>query len=502
MTIFTPRRKKSLGFTLVELAIVLAVTGVLFLGLYRLLSGGNAQVKDSSVASQQIQLINAVRTFLATSDGATWMGTAAGADGSNDVASQPISLPLPPLANAPNGTDNLQCKNFYGNANEKSFCDSLPAGFVDSTLNAYGQSFKIQVLTGAITHPAKTPSTYSFMIVTSGGDVIPDADGGRISSQIGTDGGFIYATAGACSKQACGSYGAWAADITSFGFNNALDIAGHVVSRSYASPESSFTDVWLARKSYGSDSGSTNPSPEYNTMKTDLYLGSKNLWLANNNLTSAPYTTTGTINVQGGVINLQGGRILDSNSTGDALDISVPVNSYLVGPPTTTQSAFLNLTTRCTADPLISPPGVAYHSDCQVALFIVGDENVFGRVQAYDLYSGTFIYESSDRRLKKDIVPLANGLDAVMHMQPVSFAFKEGGQKGLGFIAQDIETIYPQLVASRSDGMKAVNYEGLVAPLVSAVQELKKQNDELRSQLLEQGKQLEKIQQQAASKTK
>ena len=70
-----------------------------------------------------------------------------------------------------------------------------------------------------------------------------------------------------------------------------------------------------------------------------------------------------------------------------------------------------------------------------------------------------------------------------MRLKPVSFAFKSNGVPGLGVIAQDIEKVYPQLVSEKSDGMKAVNYEGLIAPLIGAVQELKQENDELKKQL-------------------
>jgi hypothetical protein len=75
-----------------------------------------------------------------------------------------------------------------------------------------------------------------------------------------------------------------------------------------------------------------------------------------------------------------------------------------------------------------------------------------------------------------------------MQMNPVSFVFKSNGKKSLGVIAQEIEQVYPELVTSQGDGMKAVNYEGIIAPLIGSVQELKKQNDELKAQLEAQKK--------------
>ena len=46
-------RNKKRGFTLIELAIVLSIAGLLFVGLWRLLAGGNQQVRDQSAASEQ-----------------------------------------------------------------------------------------------------------------------------------------------------------------------------------------------------------------------------------------------------------------------------------------------------------------------------------------------------------------------------------------------------------------------------------------------------------------
>ena len=69
-----------------------------------------------------------------------------------------------------------------------------------------------------------------------------------------------------------------------------------------------------------------------------------------------------------------------------------------------------------------------------------------------------------------------------MKLKPVSFTFKSNGKEGLGVIAQDLEKVYPQLV-TKGEGMKSVNYEGLIGPLIGAVQELKNENDDLRQQL-------------------
>lgn len=489
------------GFTLVELAIVLAVTGVLFVGLYRLLSGGNQQVKDTAVASQHVQLLNAVKSYLATSDGAHYMGS----KGSGNS----FALTIPPAASAPAG-DNSVCHAYMNTVDAlgylKTFCDYLPVGFSTSTTNAYGQSFNVQVLNGTIAASATTPSTYSFMIMTTGGDTILDADGGRISGQIGSDGGFIYSNTSVCAANtACGSYGAWQATPASYGFGSAP--AGHVASRTYYAPEVGASDTWLARVLMSNDTSASNTtSPKYNTMTTALYMGKQNLFMSSDANTSS-FENSGTH------IYLQGGSIVDSFSNGNVLNIG-PNGGYLSS-ASNSANVFVRLNTNCSVDSsTASADGLNYTAgdspsqlssggnDCQAAINIRGDQNVVGLLQATTLYAGTFLYNSSDMRLKTDIYPIHNALDDVMKMKPVSFKFKAGGQKSLGFIAQDVEKIYPELVkAPAADQMKSVNYEGLIAPLVGAVQELKKENDDLRHQLHEQGLRQEKLEQSLKSQS-
>ena len=464
------------GFTLVELAIVLAVTGVLFIGLYRLLSGGNQQVKDTATASQQILVINAVKTFLASSDGQKWMSS----EHSTSGAAYPLTLPT-----------SASCT--YADPLLAPFCSYIPVGFVGAgnagaTLNPYGQGYLVQVLNGVVATAGAAPTTYSFLVYTTGGDSITDASGGRISSQVGGDGGFVYVNSNACvnTSTACGAYGGWAVALGSYGIGSPG--AGHLVSRTYYSLDVNTLTPWLARQFMTGDSAT---SPDFNSMHTDFYLGTNlntglnnTLWLGSVN---ASATGGGTLNVQGGAINLSAGLLGDTISLGNAINISQSQASpnYLSvsagGPGGHGSQAFETLSTGCTVTNAATP-------DCQVALQINGDENVTGQLQANTLFAGTFIYQqgagSSDMRLKTNIQPVpSSALDSIMRMQPVSYAFKSDGQKSMGFIAQDMEKIYPNLVVQGTDGMKAIKYDGLIAPLVASVQELKKENDELKQEL-------------------
>ena len=86
----------------------------------------------------------------------------------------------------------------------------------------------------------------------------------------------------------------------------------------------------------------------------------------------------------------------------------------------------------------------------------------------------------SDARLKENIVNLPSQISNVMALRPVEFDYieSEGGGHQVGFIAQEIETIYPDSVGERSDGMKTVTgWSKTEARLVKAIQELKAEFD-------------------------
>src|SRR5262249_53481744 len=136
------RRIHTRGFTLTELAIVLGVVGVLAAGLYNLLSGANEQVRDQSAASQQQQLTDAVKAFLASGNGQSYMANNVvpvgngGCGGPCGVGAS-LALPLPTTA---------ACGDYPLDTNWGQFCTFLPPGFLSGTTNSYGQTYSIRIL--------------------------------------------------------------------------------------------------------------------------------------------------------------------------------------------------------------------------------------------------------------------------------------------------------------------------------------------------------------------
>ncbi|QQR99054.1 MAG: tail fiber domain-containing protein [Sphingobacteriales bacterium] len=96
----------------------------------------------------------------------------------------------------------------------------------------------------------------------------------------------------------------------------------------------------------------------------------------------------------------------------------------------------------------------------------------------------------SDVRYKKDIYKINNSLSNLMKIRGVNYYFKYNDfkdknfskEKQIGFIAQEIETIFPELVFTDEDGYKSVDYAKITPVLVEAIKELKNEIDGLRNE--------------------
>jgi hypothetical protein len=75
----------------------------------------------------------------------------------------------------------------------------------------------------------------------------------------------------------------------------------------------------------------------------------------------------------------------------------------------------------------------------------------------------------SDYNLKDDIFDIKYGLNDVLQLQPVEYTYKSNGSKQLGFIAQDIGTILPEVVSFEES--MSVNYQAIIPILTKAIQE-------------------------------
>lgn len=91
------------------------------------------------------------------------------------------------------------------------------------------------------------------------------------------------------------------------------------------------------------------------------------------------------------------------------------------------------------------------------------------------LITASDVNTTSDMALKDNIEQIENPLGVINKITGFSFNWKSDGIKSYGVSAQEIEKILPEIVRTRSDGYKGVNYLNLIAFLIEAVKELQKE---------------------------
>ena len=108
--------------------------------------------------------------------------------------------------------------------------------------------------------------------------------------------------------------------------------------------------------------------------------------------------------------------------------------------------------------------------------------NVDGDIRA----SGS-VTTLSDGRYKDNVTTISNGIDSVKRLRGVSYFKKNSKTRDIGIIAQEIETVLPELVVTHSssayDDEKSVNYNGIIPVLIEAVKEQQQQIEELQKRV-------------------
>jgi hypothetical protein len=107
-------------------------------------------------------------------------------------------------------------------------------------------------------------------------------------------------------------------------------------------------------------------------------------------------------------------------------------------------------------------------------ILITGDLTVSG------IIFGT-ISPPSDYRIKDIIEPL-NSSYTVDDLKPIKYYNKKSGKEEIGFIAPEVQEVFPCLVIGEKDGpdIQTLNYMGLIGVLTKEIQNLKAEMAELK----------------------
>ena len=123
---------------------------------------------------------------------------------------------------------------------------------------------------------------------------------------------------------------------------------------------------------------------------------------------------------------------------------------------------------------------------------------VYGYGADYDFYAaGPNIHygQESSIRWKKNIIEIDHALDKVVNLRGVYFDWDEehGGQHDMGFIAEEVGKVIPEIVGFEPDGVYAtgVDYGAITPMLVQAIKEQQKQIEQLKAQIEELRRKIE-----------
>ena len=115
-----------------------------------------------------------------------------------------------------------------------------------------------------------------------------------------------------------------------------------------------------------------------------------------------------------------------------------------------------------------------------------GNTQITGNVRGE---ADVIAYYSSDPSLKENKELINNPLDKISKIGGYSFDWKDEAKnkvgdhlvgKDYGVMADEIQSLFPELVSTRSNGIRAVKYDKLVPLLIEGIKELKQQLDTIK----------------------
>ena len=206
-----------------------------------------------------------------------------------------------------------------------------------------------------------------------------------------------------------------------------------------------------------------------------------------------------------GLLDTFGDWVVDFNrvgsDVGDIIQLETPVKSNLVSAINSIDSDFIKgiidsdylattLSTGGIAANTTITDDTTTNSDFYLTLTDItsGTENTLN-VSSTKLYfnpstgqlNSTDYNSLSDRNKKENVESLVDAINVINQINPVSFTWKDNGNKAYGVIAQEIEEVLPDIVSTSSEGVKSVSYTQIIPFLVQVIQEQHKEIQRIKA---------------------
>ena len=228
-------------------------------------------------------------------------------------------------------------------------------------------------------------------------------------------------------------------------------------------------------------------------VNTGNLLVARNIFANSGTITGSLLTGTITTNAQPNITSV--GTLTSLNVSGSITAASGTITgSLLTG--TITTNAQPNITAVGTLTSLAVTGNIsASTSNIQLNSIGVGiaASGTNGEIRATNNISA---YYASDKRLKENVIPIADAINKVNKISGVEFDWTKeyiesyGGEDGyfvrkhdIGVIAQEIQQVLPEAVAERTDGILAVKYERIVPLLIEAIKQQQQQIEKLHNMI-------------------
>jgi len=130
--------------------------------------------------------------------------------------------------------------------------------------------------------------------------------------------------------------------------------------------------------------------------------------------------------------------------------------------------------------------GIRFQVKNTGAIVSLGNITAFGNTSNFTTLS--------DIKYKKDITRISESLDRVLELKPSKFVWKTTDTEDIGFIAQEVEEVIPEVVLTDKEGImgapdtkdyKTITYPKLIPLLVDSIQELTKKVSTLEDKIKE-----------------
>jgi hypothetical protein len=99
------------------------------------------------------------------------------------------------------------------------------------------------------------------------------------------------------------------------------------------------------------------------------------------------------------------------------------------------------------------------------------------------VYATDNVYLASDQRKKSNLKVIDSALQKLTSLTGYTYNLISSSNRQAGLIAQEVETVLPEVVSEDNDGFKSVAYGNITALIVNAIKELAQEVTDLKARL-------------------